>query len=150
VVFSLQFERILSASGPYLGKVLRPSDFRKPRRIAFIQCVGSRDEEHNYCSSVCCMYAIKEAIIAKEHEEDLACEVFYMDVRAHGKGFDAYYERAKELGIVFTRCRPSKIEEIQDRRLRIGYLNEDDQRYRTGEYDLVVLSVGLEPPVEAR
>jgi heterodisulfide reductase subunit A len=150
VVSSLQFERILSASGPYLGKVLRPSDFRRPRRIAFIQCVGSRDEEHNYCSSVCCMYAIKEAIIAKEHEEDLACEVFYMDVRAHGKGFDAYYERAKELGIVFTRCRPSKIEEIQDRRLRIGYVGEDDQRYQAKEFDLVVLSVGLEPPAEAR
>ncbi len=150
VVSSLQFERILSASGPYLGKVLRPSDFRKPRRIAFIQCVGSRDEDHNYCSSVCCMYAIKEAIIAKEHEEDLACEVFYMDVRAHGKGFDAYYERAKELGIVFTRCRPSKIEEIQDRSLSIGYVGEEDQRYHAKEFDLVVLSVGLEPPAEAR
>ncbi len=150
VVSSLQFERILSASGPYMGKVLRPSDFRKPQRIAFIQCVGSRDEQHNYCSSVCCMYAIKEAIIAKEHEEELACEVFYMDVRAYGKGFDAYYERAKELGIVFTRCRPSKIEEIKDRSLRIGYVGEDDQRYQTREFDLVVLSVGLEPPAEAR
>jgi heterodisulfide reductase subunit A len=150
VVSSLQFERILSASGPYMGKVQRPSDFRKPERIAFIQCVGSRDEQHNYCSSVCCMYAIKEAIIAKEHEADLACEVFYMDVRAHGKGFDAYYERAKELGIRFTRCRPSKIEEIEDRRLRIGYVGEDDQRYQTREFDLVVLSVGLEPPAEAR
>jgi heterodisulfide reductase subunit A len=150
VISSLQFERILSASGPYLGKVLRPSDFRKPQRIAFIQCVGSRDGEHNYCSSVCCMYAIKEAIIAKEHEEDLSCEVFYMDVRAHGKGFDAYYERAKELGIVFTRCRPSKIEEIQDQTLRIGYVGEDDQRYHSKDFDLVVLSVGLEPPAEAR
>ena len=151
VVSSLQFERILSASGPYLGRVLRPSDFRKPQRIAFIQCVGSRDEEHNFCSSVCCMYAIKEAIIAKEHEAELACEVFYMDIRAHGKGFDAYYERAKELGIHFTRCRPSQIEEIQDSRsLRIGYVAEDDQRYRTKEFDLVVLSVGLEPPADAR
>jgi heterodisulfide reductase subunit A len=150
VVSSLQFERILSASGPYMGRVQRPSDFRKPERIAFIQCVGSRDEQHNYCSSVCCMYAIKEAIIAKEHEADLACEVFYMDVRAHGKGFDAYYERAKELGIRFTRCRPSKIEEIEDRRLRIGFVGEDDQRYQTRDFDLVILSVGLEPPAEAR
>ena len=150
VVSSLQFERILSASGPYMGRVQRPSDFRKPQRIAFIQCVGSRDEEHNFCSSVCCMYAIKESIIAKEHEEDIHCDVFYMDIRAHGKGFDAYYERAKELGIRFTRCRPSKIEELPNRNLRIGYVDEDSGEYQAKEFDLVVLSAGLEPPADAR
>ena len=151
VVSSLQFERILSASGPYMGRVERPSDFRRPDRVAFIQCVGSRDSGNNFCSSVCCMYAVKEAIIAKEHEPELACEIFYMDIRAHGKGFDAYYERAKELGIRFTRCRPSKIEELAgSRNLRIGYVDEASQSYQTREFDLVVLSAGLQPPAEAR
>ena len=151
VVSSLQFERILSASGPCAGKVLRPSDGRKPGRLAFIQCVGSRDAENNYCSSVCCMYAIKEAIIAMEHEPDLSCEVFYMDIRAHGKGFDEYYERAKRLGIRFTRCRPSKVRQAgENGNLMIGYVDEDTQEYRTREFEMVVLSAGLQPPVEAR
>ena len=82
VVSSLQFERILSASGPCNGHVVRPSDGETPDSIAFIQCIGSRDSEHNYCSSVCCMYAVKEAVMAKEHEPDLECEIFYMDIRA--------------------------------------------------------------------
>jgi heterodisulfide reductase subunit A len=147
VINSLQFERILSASGPFMGRVQRPSDFQKPERIAFIQCVGSRDSQNDFCSSVCCMYAIKEASIAKEHEPEVQCEIFYMDIRAHGKGFDAYYERAKQLGIRFTRCRPSEIEEIgPSRSLRIGYVDEVTQEYRTSEFDLVVLSAGLHPP----
>jgi heterodisulfide reductase subunit A len=150
VVSSLQFERILSASGPYMGKVLRPSDLAKPRRLAFIQCVGSRDHVHDYCSSVCCMYAVKEAIMAKEHEEDIDCEIFYMDIRAHGKGFDAYFERAKQLGIRFTRCRPARVEQIEgSRSLRIGYTAEDGAYHRR-EFDLVVLSAGLQPPAEHR
>ena len=98
VLSSLQFERLLSASGPCMGNVVRPSDGKVPKRIAFVQCVGSRDEAHEWCSSVCCMYALKEAMIAKEHEHDVECTLFYMDIRAHGKGFDAYYERAKEHG----------------------------------------------------
>jgi heterodisulfide reductase subunit A len=151
VVSSLQFERILSASGPYMGRVERPSDFRRPDRVAFIQCVGSRDSANDFCSSVCCMYAIKESIIAKEHEADMSCEVFYMDIRAHGKGFDSYYERAKELGIRFTRCRPSKIEELAgSRNLRIGYIDDDTGAYQAREFDLVVLSAGLQPPADAR
>jgi heterodisulfide reductase subunit A2 len=151
VVSSLQFERILSASGPFSGKILRPSDKKKPTRIGFIQCVGSREEEHNYCSSVCCMYAIKEAIMAIEHEPDLSCEVFYMDIRAHGKGFDDYYNRATSLGISFTRCRPSAVEQVDgDGGLRIGYVDEDTQEYRRKDFDLVVLSAGLEPPKDAR
>ncbi len=150
VVTSLQFERILSASGPYAGKVLRPSDKTKPKRIAFIQCVGSRDDENNFCSSVCCMYAIKEAIIAKEHEEDILCDVFFMDIRAHGKGFDAYYQRAQDLGIRFTRCRPARVERIQEtENLRIGFVDETGS-YETREFDLVVLSAGIQPPKEAR
>jgi heterodisulfide reductase subunit A len=150
VVTSLQFERLLSASGPHMGEILRPSDRKAPGKIAFIQCVGSRDAERNYCSSVCCMYATKAAIIAKEHAQDLECHIFYMDLRAFGKGFDAYYERAKDLGVIYTRCRPSSVEEVADtNNLRIGYMDEDS-RFAAKEFDLVVLSTGLRPPAEVR
>jgi heterodisulfide reductase subunit A len=150
VVTSLEFERILSSTGPYLGKVFRPSDETKPKRIGFIQCVGSRDSERDYCSSVCCMYATKEAIIAKEHAgEDLECDIFFMDMRAFGKGFDEYYKRAEELGVEYIRCRPSSIKEIpQTKNLLIEYLAEDDKKV-SREYDLVVLSVGIIPPKSA-
>ncbi|MDH5714864.1 MAG: FAD-dependent oxidoreductase [Candidatus Aminicenantes bacterium] len=146
VVSSLQFERILSASGPYMGKVLRPSDQEKPKKIAFIQCVGSRDVERNYCSSVCCMYAIKEAVIAREHDPDIDCHIFYIDLRAFGKGFDEYYERAKESGIQFTRCRPSAVKEIpHSKNLMVRYQTEDG-KFIDEEFNLVVLSCGLQPP----
>ena len=150
VISSLQFERLLSASGPHGGQIVRPSDLGHPKTVAFVQCVGSRDAKHNYCSSVCCMYATKEAIIAKEHEPGLECEIFFMDLRAFGKGFDAYYERAKELGVTYTRCRPSSVEEIDETKsLRIGYVDESS-RFVTKEFDLVVLSTGLSPPTEVQ
>lgn len=146
VVSSLQFERILSASGPFMGKVLRPSDLNPPKKIAFIQCVGSREEERDYCSSVCCMYATKEAIVAKEHEPELECKIFYIDIRAFGKGFDAYYERAKQLGIKYTRCRPSSVKEVPGNgNLRFQYLGEDG-KLQDEEFEMVVLSCGLRPP----
>jgi heterodisulfide reductase subunit A len=148
VVTSLQFERLLSASGPHEGKILRPSDSQPPRRIAFIQCVGSRDKEHNYCSSVCCMYATKESIIAMEHEEGLVCHIYYMDLRAFGKGFDGYYEHAKELGVVYRRCRPSSVVQVeQTGNLRIAYIDENNKPCED-EFDLVVLSAGLRPNSE--
>jgi heterodisulfide reductase subunit A len=151
VITSLEFERILSASGPFAGHVLRPSDKTEPKRIGFIQCVGSRDVDRDYCSSVCCMYATKEAIIAKEHVGgDLQCDVFFMDMRAFSKGFDEYYQRAKELGVEYIRCRPPSVKEIpQTKNLIIEYLAEDDKKV-SREYDLVVLSVGLQPPKSIR
>jgi heterodisulfide reductase subunit A len=149
VLTALEFERILSASGPFSGRVLRPHDQQEPKRIAFIQCVGSRDAERDYCSSVCCMYATKEAIIAKEHlGEGLACDIFFMDLRAFSKGFEQYYRRAEELGVRYIRCRVPKVEEIPGtRNLTIQYLAEDDRKV-SQEYDLVVLSVGMQPPKE--
>jgi heterodisulfide reductase subunit A len=149
VLSALEFERILSASGPFSGRVLRPHDKQEPKRIAFIQCVGSRDFERDYCSSVCCMYATKEAIIAKEHlGEDLACDIFFMDLRAFSKGFEQYYRRAKELGVRYIRCRVPVVEEVPGtRNLTIQYLVEDDRKV-SQEYDLVVLSVGMQPPKE--
>jgi heterodisulfide reductase subunit A len=146
VVTSLAFERILSPSGPYSGKVLRPSDEKPPERIAFIQCVGSRDSERDFCSSVCCMYATKEAIIAKEHTEGLECDIFFMDIRAFSKGFEEYYLRAKKLGVNYIRCRVPSVEEVSETgNLKIKYLTEDEKE-ASREYDMVILSVGMQPP----
>ncbi|MCK4926343.1 FAD-dependent oxidoreductase, partial [Candidatus Aerophobetes bacterium] len=148
VVSSIEFERILSASGPYKGKVLRPSDQRHPKRIAFIQCVGSRDPSCNrgYCSSVCCMYATKEAIIAKEHDREVEPTIFFMDLRAFGKDFDKYYERAqKEYGIRYVRSMISAVKQMQqNKNLKLKYIN-DGREIVEEEFDLVVLSVGLIP-----
>ncbi len=153
VVTSIDFERILSASGPYSGIVLRPSDGEIPRKLAFVQCVGSRDSQlgNNYCSAACCMYGIKEAIIAKEHvPTKLECTIFYMDIRAYGKEFDAYYKRAQEeYGIKFVRARVASItEDPSTGNLLIHYVGEDETP-RIEEFDMVVLSIGMMPPKEA-
>ncbi|MBI4946899.1 MAG: FAD-dependent oxidoreductase [Bacteroidetes bacterium] len=151
VITALEFERILSASGPFQGKIIRPSDKTDPEKIAWIQCVGSRDHERDYCSAVCCMYATKEAIIAKEHEgEKLKCDIFYMDIRAFSKGFEEYYIRAQKLGVNYIRCRPLSIKELPEtNNLIIDYLTEDDRKL-SGEYDLVILSTGLTSPGNAK
>jgi len=153
VVTSMQFERILSASGPYRGHLVRLSDHQEPKRIAWLQCVGSRDTnkcDRAYCSSVCCMYAIKEAVIAKEHAgKDLDCTLFYMDMRTYGKDFERFYEDAKNKhGVRFVRSRIHTIDEIPDtRELEIRYATESGHM-ETEIFDLVVLSVGLETPSE--
>jgi heterodisulfide reductase subunit A len=148
VVTSIEFERILSASGPFRGRVQRPSDGEIPQKVAFIQCVGSRDLScgNGYCSSVCCMYATKEAVIAKEHEHLVNPTIFFMDMRAYGKDFDKYIERAKdEYGVRFIRYRISSVQEnpvTHDLRLRY---EDDDGRIVDEEFNLVVLSVGFQP-----
>jgi heterodisulfide reductase subunit A len=151
VITALEFERVMSASGPYSGRVLRPSDGNTPKRIAFIQCVGSRDSQRDYCSSVCCMYATKEAILAKEHVgEGLQCDIFFMDMRAFSKGFEQYFRRAEELGVKYIRCRVPIIEEVPaTKNLKIKYLAEDDRKV-SQEYDLVILSVGMQPPKDVK
>jgi len=143
VVTSMQFERLLSSGGPHEGEILRPSDGEHPKKVAFIQCVGSRQKDHDYCSSVCCMYATKEAIIAKEHQPGLDCHILYMDLRAFGKGFEDYYERAQELGVRYSRCRPSTIRELPDSRSLVIDRVEPTGEMVSEEYDLVVLSAGL-------
>jgi heterodisulfide reductase subunit A len=149
VISSLQFERVLSASGPYQGHVQRPSDGKEPKRIASIQCVGSREDETPYCSSVCCMYAVKHALMAKEHLPGVECTIFFMDLRAFGKGFDAYYQRAQDEGVRFVRARPATVEEVgEERNLRIKYLNEQGE-FKEEEFDLVVLSCGMRPAAGA-
>ena len=165
VVTSLQFERMLSASGPFGGVVQRPSDGAHPRKVAWIQCVGSRDctigvdgqERSEYCSSVCCMYATKEAIIAKEHDGRIEPTIFYIDIRSFGKGFEPYIERAKnEHGIRYQRCMVSSVKEVPgSHNLRLGFVSYEGTEgkrpvYQEEEFDMVVLSVGLRPTPEAR
>jgi len=145
VVTSVQFERILSASGPYEGHVKRPYDGKKPKKVAWIQCVGSRDVTtgNDYCSSVCCMYAIKEAMIAKEHDPDIEPTIFYIDIRAFGKGFESFYNQAKyDAGVRFVR---SQISQVKENPLSGGLLLSfiKDGSYIEEEFDMVVLSVGL-------
>jgi heterodisulfide reductase subunit A len=114
VITSMEMERLLSASGPTGGHLVRMSDHKEPKKIAWFQCVGSRDLnrcDNSYCSSVCCMYAIKEAVIAKEHAgDDLDCAIFYMDMRTHGKDFERFYNKAQDDGVRFmcaAVCTPS-------------------------------------------
>ena len=151
VVNALQFERILSASGPTMGHVERPSDKRAPRRIAFLQCVGSRDQNHAYCSAVCCMYATKEAIIAREHDREIEPTIFFIDIRAYGKGFDAYFERArKEQGVKYVRCMVSRaVEDPVTRNLSISYVDQTGE-IKEEEFDMVVLSVGMVPSAASK
>lgn len=148
VLTSIEFERMLSSSGPYQGHLARVSDGQPPKKIAWLQCVGSRDEscDRKYCSSVCCMYASKEAIIAKEHLPGVDTHIYFMDMRSFGKDFEKYYDRAKdEYKVVYRRCRIPQVE--QDRttkNLCIRFI--DDQGTMQKEtYDMVVLSVGLQP-----
>ena len=147
VVTSLEFERILSASGPYAGTVQRISDGKHPKKIAFIQCVGSRDSScnHDYCSSVCCMYATKEAVIAREHDANIEPTIFYMDIRAFGKNFETYYERARtESGVRYVKCSVSRVREDFHSKNIITYIDETGKVVEE-EFEMVVLSVGLEP-----
>ena len=131
---------------PAAGRCERPSDNADPKKIAWIQCVGSRDAciGREYCSYVCCMYATKQAIIAREHDPRLEPTIFFIDLRAQGKGFDRYYERAKEAhGVRFVRSMVSRVtEDPQTHNLEITYADEAGA-IRTEEFDLVVLSVGL-------
>ncbi|MBE0616442.1 MAG: FAD-dependent oxidoreductase, partial [Proteobacteria bacterium] len=144
VVTAMQFERMLSASGPTHGHVKRPGDGSTPKKIAFLQCVGSRDQNHDYCSSVCCMYAAKEAIMAKEHEPGTDVAVFFMDTRSFSKGYDEYYRRARErYGVRYERCRVSRLtEDPATGDLGVRYVQ--DGKLRQESFDLVVLSVGME------
>ncbi len=153
VITALEFERLISASGPYFGHIKRPSDKKEPKRIAWIQCVGSRDRKNNrgYCSSVCCMYATKEAILAKEHIPDLEATVFFIDIRAFGKGYEAYYERAqKQYGVRYIKSHISCVkEDPRTKNLFISYLDETGER-KEEEFDLVVLSIGIGPTSEMK
>jgi heterodisulfide reductase subunit A-like polyferredoxin len=149
VLTSVQFERMLSASGPFEGDIVRPSDGKPAKKIAWIQCVGSRDSRcgNEYCSSVCCMASTKQALVAADHLPGLQASIFYMDIRAYGKDFDQYYERAKQQGINYIKGIPSSIMQIPgSKNLKLHFL-DDANKLKEQEFDLVVLSVGMEPTV---
>ena len=160
VVTSLEFERILSATGPYGGHLLRPSSMRgknppkkHPQKIAWLQCVGSRNInrcDNGYCSSVCCMYAVKQAMMAKDHSDSpLDCAIFYMDIRTQGKNFDRYYENAQKKGVRFIPAKIHTITPVPDSDdLRLRYADENGHPQEE-VFDMVVLSTGLEISREA-
>jgi heterodisulfide reductase subunit A len=152
VITSMEMERLLSASGPTGGHLVRLSDHKEPKKIAWFQCVGSRDLnrcDHSYCSSVCCMYAIKESVIAKEHAgDDLECAIFFMDMRTHGKEFERFYNNAKEKGVRFVRSRVHTIDPVPGSdELSIRYVDESGGLQQE-KFDMIVLSVGLETSPE--
>ncbi|RJQ80910.1 MAG: CoB--CoM heterodisulfide reductase iron-sulfur subunit A family protein [Desulfobacteraceae bacterium] len=156
VVTGLAYERIMSASGPTLGQLVRPSDGKQPKRVAWIQCAGSRGinrEDVSYCSSVCCMYALKEAIVTKQRfQDDIETTIFYMDMRTFGKDYEAYYQRAKEqYGIRLVRCRPhSIIPQQPGGDLQISYATDQASGLTTEAFDMVVLSTGFRPTAAAK
>jgi heterodisulfide reductase subunit A len=149
VITGVEFERLTSASGPTMGETVRPSDGKHPKKIAFLQCIGSRDlpSGNGYCSSVCCMYAIKEASVAKDHDPDLDITIFYMDMRTQGKEFDYARIRAKEKGIRFIRSRFGGIR-TNGKILEVKYVTEEGKHSRES-FDMVVLPEGLESPEDA-
>jgi heterodisulfide reductase subunit A len=153
VITGIEFERLVNAAGPTGGHLARLSDARIPKKIAFIQCVGSRDEKTGNlnCSRVCCMYAIKQAILAKEHIPDAEIYIFYMDIRAYGKGFEEFYTRAREeFGVKFIRGAVSEIsEDPETKNLLVRVENTETGELFEEEFDMVVLSIGLLPPSDA-
>ncbi|NYT04747.1 MAG: CoB--CoM heterodisulfide reductase iron-sulfur subunit A family protein [Methanomicrobiales archaeon] len=146
VISSMELERMINASGPTGGTLRRLSDGAPPKSLVFIQCVGSRDvaQGRPYCSCVCCMYAIKNAILIKEKNPDIDVTICYMDIRAYGKGYEEYYNRAETLGIRFLRGLPGEIHETADG-MEMQIENTETGAVEYLHPDLVVLSVGLQP-----
>jgi len=153
VVTSLDFERLLCATGPFEGQVRRPSDKKHPHRIAWIHCVGSRQVipgGNSYCSAVCCSYTQKQVILAKDHDPDMQATIFHNDIRSYGKDFERFYQRAEKLpGVEFIRSYVSIGREIPEtKNVTIRYATAAGVKEK--EFDLVVLSVGLNPPADAK
>jgi heterodisulfide reductase subunit A2 len=152
VVTSMDYERLLSSTGPYEGEVLRASDKKHPKKIAWIQCVGSRrvtEGENSYCSGVCCTYTQKQVILTKDHEAKATCTIFHNDIRSFGKDFERYYQRTEQLpGVEFIRSYASIAREIPEtKNVVVRYATFDDG-VKEKEFDMVVLSVGLNPPAD--
>ncbi len=147
VITSLQMERLLAPHGPYM-RVLRPSDGKEPDSIAYVQCAGSRDKSLGipYCSRVCCMYAIKQAMLLSGALPLADITIYYMDIRAFGKGYEQFFQNAKAMGIEFVKAKVAKIQQGEGQSVVVRYeAQEEDGGVRTREHDLVVLSVGMIP-----
>ena len=146
VITSLEFERLISSEGPTGGHFIRISDGGEVKKVAFIQCVGSRSEKRGnpYCSNICCMNTIKDSLLLKEHYPDIDITVFYMDIRAFGKGFEELYKRSKELGVKYIRGLPGEVTQ-NDGRLKVVVENTTAGRLEEHEFDVIVLSIGAVP-----
>jgi len=150
VVTSLDFERLLCATGPFEGEILRPSDKKHPHNIAWIHCVGSRrvtPGDNSYCSAVCCTYTQKQVILTKDHDAEAKASVFHNDIRSYGKDFERFYQRAEKLpGVRFIRSYVSVGKEIPEtKNVTLRYATAE-HGVKEEEFDMVVLSVGLNPP----
>lgn len=154
MVTSMGFERLLCATGPYEGEILRGSDLKHPHKIAWIQCVGSRrvtPGDNSYCSAVCCSYTQKQVILAKDHDAGAQCTVFHNDIRAYGKDFERYYQRTSELSDVrFIRSYTTVSREDPETKNVFVRYSTPDEGVKEEEFDMVVLSVGLNPPPTTR
>jgi heterodisulfide reductase subunit A len=150
VVTSMDFERMLSSTGPYEGEVLRTSDKKLPKKIAWIQCVGSRqvlEGGNSYCSAVCCTYTQKQVILTKDHYNEVDCTIFHNDIRSYGKDFERFYRRAEEQpGVRFIRSYVSVVREVPETKNVVIRYSTMDEGVKEEEFDMVVLSIGLNPP----
>jgi heterodisulfide reductase subunit A2 len=147
VLTSLEFERLVNAGGPSKGALIRPSDRRHPKSIGFVQCVGSRSARKGgqYCSNICCMNTVKSTLVLKEHDPDIEVKVFYIDIRAFGKGFEDLYTRSRRMGAQYIRGLPGTVEETMDKRLRIAVENSATGLLEFHELDMLVLALGIKP-----
>ncbi|MBA3036013.1 MAG: hydrogenase iron-sulfur subunit, partial [Desulfobacterium sp.] len=147
VVTSLEFERIVNAGGPAKGELIRPKDRKQPKSVGFIQCVGSRSlrKGSSYCSNICCMNTIKSTLAIKEHYPDIDIKVFYIDIRAFGKGFEDLYTRSRRLGVQYLRGLPGTVEELPDGSLHVAVENTASGKLEFHDLDMLVLALGVRP-----
>lgn len=152
VLSSLELERLVNAGGPTQGHLIRPSDRQTPRSVGFIQCVGSRSSRKGgeYCSNICCMNTIKSTLVLKEHYPDMDIKVFYIDIRAFGKGFEDLFKRSRRLGVNYLRGLPGSIEETSDKSLRIAVENTASGAIEYVDLDMLVLALGVKPSKSTR
>lgn len=147
VLTSLEFERLVNAGGPTQGEVVRPKDRKHPKSVGFIQCVGSRSKRKGaeYCSNICCMNTIKSSLVLKEHDPDIEVKVFYIDIRAFGKGFEDLYNRSRSLGVRYLRGLPGSVEELEDGTMRVAVENTATEKIEYHDLDMLVLATGVQP-----
>ena len=154
VVTSMDYERLLCSTGPYAGEILRASDMKHPHNVAWIQCVGSRrvtPGENSYCSAVCCTYTQKQVILTKDHDAGAHCTIFHNDIRSYGKDFERYYERTEKLpGVRFIRSYTSIVRENPETKNVTVRYSTLEEGVKEEEFDMVVLSIGLNPPADAK
>jgi heterodisulfide reductase subunit A len=147
VLTSLEFERLINAGGPTKGEVIRPGDRKRPKSVGFVQCVGSRSARKgaSYCSNVCCMNTVKSTLMLKEHYPDMDIKVFYIDIRAFGKGFEDLFTRSRRSGVHYLRGLPGTVEEEQDGSLRVAAENTVTGKLEIHHLDMLVLALGIKP-----